>query len=128
MIYKKNDTGIKKLAINCSERIYILDLDDIIAIKAKASYSVFITTNKANEIISSSPISFYTKLLEKNGFFRCHRSFLVNLQHVAEIEKYGIIRMITGEDVPVTKENIKLLIKEILNFDEQGYLVQGDEE
>ena len=48
------------------------------------------------------------------GFYRCHRSFLVNFAHVAGVEREGL-RMRCGDLVPVSprqKDETKRLLME----------------
>ncbi|MGC4102951.1 MAG: LytTR family DNA-binding domain-containing protein [Ferruginibacter sp.] len=82
---------------------------DVLYIRAKASYSVFVLTNR-QEVLSSLPIAMYGRLFHNECFFRVHRSFLVNLEHVVEIVRSGDVILTGGVEVPITKEHIKALV------------------
>lgn len=103
------------MIINTAEKVYVLNTDDIVYIKAKASYSVFVLVNKT-EILASQPLAIYHELLQNADFFRVHKSFLVNLIHIVEIIKTGDIIITGGTEIPIAKENIKPLIQLLSNF------------
>jgi two-component system LytT family response regulator len=65
----------------------IVDLDNIIAIKADGTYSrVYFKEGKA--IVLSKTLKYFENLLDdKPCFFRSHRSWLINLKHLKSINK-----------------------------------------
>ena len=79
-------------------------------VRAKASYSIFVLTTQ-EEVLSSQPIAIYSKSLLPAGFFRVHKSFLVNLNHVVEVVRSGDVILTGGIEIPIAKGNIKLLIQ-----------------
>ena len=101
---------MKNVIINTATKIYVLPLDQIIYIKAKASYSVFIL-KEGIEVISSQPIGIYNKMLDDSFFFRCHKSYLINLNYVSEIIKNGDVVLIDRSEIPIAKDSIKLLVQ-----------------
>jgi DNA-binding LytR/AlgR family response regulator len=62
--------------------------DDIYAIKAQGHYSGLIN-GKEGELFCPWPLSKLEKALEGTPFLRTHRSFLVNLRHVAGFRREG---------------------------------------
>lgn len=54
---------------------------------------------------------------ELNGimFFRCHKGYLVNMAHIAEIKKE--ILLTTGERIPISRRRRKALIESSTEFD-----------
>ncbi|GAB2816803.1 hypothetical protein GCM10027043_16800 [Ferruginibacter profundus] len=63
------------------------------------------------EVLSSQPIALYSKSLQSTGFYRVHKSFLVNLNHIAEIIRSGDLVLTGGTEIPVAKGNIKSVIE-----------------
>ncbi|MGG9963427.1 LytR/AlgR family response regulator transcription factor [Ferruginibacter sp. SUN106] len=105
----------KKIIINTSDKVHVLNAGDIIYIKAKASYSVFVLTNK-EEVLSSQPLALYSKSLQSAGFYRVHKSFLVNLNHIAEIIRSGDVVLTGGVEIPIAKGNIKPVIEALIKL------------
>lgn len=53
--------------------------------------------------------------LQGKGFFRCHKSFLVNLSHVDNYNRQDII-LDTGEKIAVAKRRYEAFCREILDY------------
>ena len=69
---------------------------------------------------SSEILDFYDRIenLEKkldNNFFRCHRSFLINLKHLKSY-KNGIAYMENGQEIPVSRLRSKTFSNVILQY------------
>ena len=79
-------------------------LKDIVAIEAERSYCTFHLSNRETITISKSLAWVEQKLLPL-GFFRCHRSWLVNQKHVTEFLKQNgySLKMTSGLIVSVTE-------------------------
>jgi len=65
----------------------IVEMDNIVAIKADGTYSkMFFKADKP--IVLSKTLKHFENLLEDNScFFRSHRSWLINLKHIKSINK-----------------------------------------
>ena len=55
--------------------------DDIVFIRSDGGYSIFHTLDRGH-IITSRSIKFYEQILPENIFFRTHKSFIVNYNHI----------------------------------------------
>jgi two-component system, LytTR family, response regulator len=73
----------KKIAISTNTGIIVLEIKDIIYCKADGTYTKIFSTG--SEMLSSTNLKEFENLLDEFGFFRSHKSYLVNL---AEIKKY----------------------------------------
>ena len=62
-----------------------LQIDEILYIEAAGNYAVFVTAN-AN-VMSLLSMKEQAAWLPPGGFFRIHKSFIVNFRHVSKIEK-----------------------------------------
>lgn len=58
------------------------------------------------------------KLLPNEHFYRCHRSFLVNFQHVTGSRRYDFITK-NGTFVPIAKGNYRVAVKAFTNYIER---------
>lgn len=72
---------IKKLAIPTAEGIDFFKIADIIYCGADGSYTVLHCINKQKQLISKN-LKDFENLLSNSGFYRVHKSSLINLKHV----------------------------------------------
>ena len=76
-------------------------LRDIIKIEGDRNYSTFyLSTNKTK--ISSKTLGHFEEILTDKGFFRCHRSFIVNYHHIDKVQK-DFFSMKNGENIPISR-------------------------
>ncbi len=76
---------IKKIVVPVSEGNLFIDLNEITHLRAEGSY-VNIFLKDGNKILVSKNIKDYeNQLTTEEGFFRTHRSFLVNVRHVRKV-------------------------------------------
>lgn len=92
----------KMIYIKCSNSIHTIPLNDIEYIEAQNKHTLFVLKN--NQILESIEI-FYLhedKLLLTDGFIKCHRSYIVNINH---IDTYTAkeIRMRSGYRIPISR-------------------------
>jgi two-component system LytT family response regulator len=92
----------KKIILKTLENIHILSVDDIIYCGSDANYTEFFLSD-GRKIIVSRTLREYEELLKQSGFFRIHKSFLVNLSKIVRIEKGegGYAVMNTNEKIPI---------------------------
>lgn len=108
-----------KIAFPTAGGIRFLDIDDIFACKADGNYTTVFLAGKEKLELVSKPLRDFEDLLSGCHFMRTHRSYLVNLRHVAEYRRSGAIRSADGEGgcvvltngvkVPVSREKRKIL-------------------
>ncbi len=99
-IIKNNEASKnKKIVLKTTEQRYILNINDIIHLKADGAYTIFKTINQ--KIIVSKNIQFYQDLLGAD-FTRCHQSHLVNLKQVEAFSKNGMLIMNNNDEIPVS--------------------------
>ncbi|MCC7301603.1 MAG: response regulator transcription factor [Bacteroidia bacterium] len=75
-----------RIAIHTSEKVHMLELDDIIRIEADGNYSRFFLTGGKSHLVTKT-LKEYDDLLSDSGFFRVHQSHLVNTRHIKEFIK-----------------------------------------
>lgn len=76
---------IKKIVVPVSEGSLFVDVKDITHLKAEGSY-VNIFLKDGNKILVSRNIKDYeTQLTTEEGFFRTHRSYLVNVNYIVAV-------------------------------------------
>jgi len=73
-----------KLALNTSDGREYINIDDIIRIEGDVNYSRLILTEN-RVILASKTLKIFEEMLSGHGFFRTHKSNLVNLKYVKRI-------------------------------------------
>ncbi|HEV8285669.1 MAG TPA: response regulator [Chitinophagaceae bacterium] len=109
-----------KLCIPTTKGFMVLKLEDIILCEAEKNYTIIYLRDK-KPVIVSRPLLEYEKILENTNFFRVHRTFLINLQHVTEYHKGegGVAIMSNGSEVEISrrrKEQFLSRIKEVFRY------------
>ena len=96
------ETISNMILIKCSNAVHKLSLRNIEYVEAQNKHTLFILKN--NQILESIE-TFYLhedKLLLADGFIKCHRSYIVNINH---IDTYTTkeIRMRSGYRIPISR-------------------------
>lgn len=73
-----------KIALNTNDGREYINVDDIIQIEGDVNYSRLILTDK-RVILASKTLKIFEDMLSGHGFFRTHKSSLVNLKYVKRI-------------------------------------------
>jgi two-component system LytT family response regulator len=106
----------KKMIVKTSENIFLLDLKDIISCESDSSYTT-IHTASGDHIMVSKTLKEYEELLTSCGFYRVHKSYLINLSHIRRFERQdgGSIVLTNDIKIPVAsrkrEEMLELLEK-----------------
>jgi two-component system LytT family response regulator len=92
----------KKIALKDSENIHLVNIDDIVHCNSEGNYVRFVIFNEA-DILVSRQLKEYEELLADSGFFRVHKSYLVNMAHAKRFEKAngGFVVMSDESRIPV---------------------------
>lgn len=111
--------NLKDNIINCIKEVeiknkYIIVKEHGNQIKLDINEITYIEVQKENITIHTSiktyktkgTMSNFEKDIDCSRFFRCHKSFLVNLDHVKSIKQYVAI-LETSEEVPVSRYRFK---------------------
>ena len=83
-----------------SEQLRLL-LKQITYMEGERNYS-YIHLSNGQKKLSSKNLAYFENILEDKGFFRCHRSFLVNHYHIAKI-KADFFEMKDGTPVAISR-------------------------
>lgn len=108
------NTVIEKITIIDEGKMYLIDADEIYYIEAHGKVVKVFTKN--GEYISKNKISDIMKKLNKEKFYKCHRSYIVNLDKVKEVVPwfnctYVLKLKDIGKEVPVSRQNTKTFRK-----------------
>lgn len=98
----------QKLSVHTATSVKFIELDQILFLKAEGAYTEIMLHN-GKTITSSKGLKKYEEILKENrGFFRCHKSFIVNLNHISEHVKSDGGFLLVGEKEKVSLSTDKV--------------------
>lgn len=99
---KHGENSGKKIVIKTTENIHLIEICSITHCQSDTVYTTIYTTSDKG-ILTSRPIKDFDEMLAGFGFFRVHRSFLINLAHVRRFEKRdgGMVILTNDFEIPV---------------------------
>jgi two-component system, LytTR family, response regulator len=99
-----------------SEKLYNLPMDEIVYLEASGDYTIISTKN--DQFVSSSGIGKLEELMNPDTFIRVHRSTIVNVNYLKEIERHFnggmIVKMQSGKSFPVSRTYAKQIRKRVV--------------
>lgn len=115
--FTPNDKGKNKISIKGEYGIHIIDVTQVLYCRSEGNYTTFIRNNENRNVVSSKNLKYYSEKLNKFGFLRVHKSFLVNLNHITYINNYqGNYCVLTnGDQVPISRNHFSNL-KQVMNI------------
>lgn len=111
--YMQTNTMTRHFVISSDGETDIVDIDDILYIEVEKK-NVYIYTAE-NQFICHRSIASVEDELSSLGFFRVHRSYLVNMRNIVHFSN-DTIELKNGETIPVSKRNYKSFCKEYLKY------------
>ena len=76
-----NSGSFNKIAIPSNDGYTFIGVNDIICCEASMNYTV-VYTNKSEKIVSTRGLKEFEELLNPQLFFRCHKSWIINLNYI----------------------------------------------
>lgn len=74
----------------------------IVRLKGDSNYSHIFLKNGKKKLVSKT-LAYLEELLDDNGFYRCHRSHLINGAHILANTKRDLISLSDGSEVPIAR-------------------------
>lgn len=95
-----------KLAIPVLEGMVFINIDEIVYLRAEAAYTQIFLIDKTQFTASRNIGEFEELLLNNPIFFRTHRSYIINLQHIKKYLRQGGASVVMSNDheVGVSRE------------------------
>ncbi len=92
----------KKIILRTTESIHLLDVGNIICCDSDSSYTT-VHTVEGEKIIVSKTLKEYEEMLTECGFYRVHKSYLINLLHIKRFDRQdgGYIILTNDLKIPV---------------------------
>jgi two-component system, LytTR family, response regulator len=99
-----------------SEKLFNLPIEEIIFLEASGDYTIIST--KADQFVSSSGIGKLEEIMNPDTFIRVHRSTIVNINYLKEIERHFnggmVVKMQNGKSFPVSRTYAKQIRKKVV--------------
>ncbi|WP_299336033.1 LytTR family DNA-binding domain-containing protein [uncultured Psychroserpens sp.] len=92
-----------------------ININDIIKCEAEGNYTYFYLADHKKYLASNS-LKYYEELLIDKGFFKAHRSVLINIEYIASIYKKETIILTNNDKINVSvrnKSNLTDLINQL---------------
>lgn len=112
--------GFSKIVINVLDGYEVIDIGNIICVEGLDGYTKIKLVNNVSHVVSKS-LREYEEILSEKGFYRVHKSFLININHVVKIIK-GLapaVIMSDGTNIPIStrkKDEFFTQLKGLINF------------
>ncbi len=93
-----------KILVSTGQGKSVVEIDNIIVVKAEGSYSRIVMT-EGKDILLSKGLSSCESLLEELDFTRVHKSYLINMAHIINYTNKdgGVITMTREIKIPVSR-------------------------
>ena len=108
----KNLNKKEMIILKTFDHIHLVRLDEIIRVEASKNYSTFFIVDGRKIMVSKSIIEFEDQLNNK-GFYRIHKSHIINIAFVKYFDKAegGYVVMCDGVSIPVASRKRELLLE-----------------
>lgn len=103
----------KKLIVKTKNGEVVVSLQDLLYISAEDKYTVLYT--KTQHFISDYSLKKYEEQLQKMGFFRIHRKYLINMYHHRGIEE-GKVVLSKNCKLPISKKRVAEYQKQLFYY------------
>ena len=114
---KARDADPHKIILSTSEKIHIIETDQIIRCESDNYYTNFFLAD-GKKILVSKTLKENEQLLSDHNFIRPHKSHLVNVKFIKGFLKYdgGYIEMTDGSRIPVSRRKREKIIEVITHL------------
>lgn len=106
----------RKIVLKTRDSIQLVKVSDIIRCEADINYTNFYL--KDRKITVAKSLKEYSEMLEQLGFFRTHKSHLINLDYFLSYEKKeGVVIMLDHAKVPISTRKKESFIEVLNSFE-----------
>ncbi|MCF8227398.1 MAG: LytTR family DNA-binding domain-containing protein [Bacteroidales bacterium] len=112
---KDNKDEPRKIILSTSEKIHVVNIDEIIRCESDNYYTRFFFTDDTRLLISKT-LKENEELLREHNFIRPHKSHLINISYIKSFNRSegGYIYMTDGSKIPVSRRKRESVI-DIIN-------------
>jgi two-component system, LytTR family, response regulator len=101
-----------KIILKSSESIHLVGQEEIVYCQSDDCYT-WVYTTKGDRILVSRTLKDYDEMLAGCGFYRVHKSYLINLSHVLRFDKQdgGFVILTNEQKIPVSSRRREELLQ-----------------
>lgn len=109
---QEQDISRKKIIIRTLDSIFLIGVKDIVYAHSDSNYTQ-INLADGKRILVSATLKDYDEMLTGYGFFRAHKSYLINMTYITSFEKTdgGMVVLRGKEKIPVASRKRDLLLE-----------------
>jgi two-component system LytT family response regulator len=102
----------KKIVLKTQENIYLVELQNITYCESDGCYT-HVNTTAGDRILISKTLREFDDMFSDSGFYRVHKSYLINLSHINRFEKQegGFVILSDGNKIPVASRKREDLLE-----------------
>jgi len=102
----------KKIGINGVSSVVFVDLSDILFFQAEGAYTKVVLKDGKTLLASKSLKHFEQALSDRLEFYRCHKSFIVNIEHVSEyVKSDGGYLKVQQHEIGLSPDKVSVLLE-----------------
>lgn len=105
----------KTIVLKTMDKIYLVEVMEIIRCESDGHYT-HMFCREGKKYLVSNPMGDYEEILEEYGFFRIHKSHIVNLSFVESFDKEGYIVLKDKTSLPVARRKKSELLEAFSKF------------
>jgi len=113
---KENLEGnTKKIALNTLNSTSFVDINDILFFQGDGAYTKVYLKDAKIVTISKGLKNFENMLIDSPVFFRCHKSYIVNINHITDYIKTngGSLIIDKKNEISISSDKIDVLMKKV---------------
>ena len=112
-----SQTNPKLVTISNIDKVSFIKNEEILFCKSSGRYTEFYLKNK-RKLIASKSLGEYEQELDQNYFYRIHKSFIVNLNCIQQINKKAgnYCELEDGTSLPISRRRLDGLIQYLKNM------------
>lgn len=105
--------GEKKIAITVGQAVKLIDLKNLMYMKADRSYTEVVLSNEQMFVVSKNLGQFEDALINCPNFARINKSYIINLDYISEINKSdgGSVKLNNNFEINISVEKRDLIMK-----------------
>ena len=95
------------LTLNVQQGQTHIPLVEVLYVEGERNYSFIHTVDQKKTLVSKT-LSAVEELVEDAGFFRCHKSYLVNRRHLVGKMHRSSVELTSGTKIPISRRKAKM--------------------
>ena len=107
-----DDRSKKKIILKTFDNIYLVKVADILCCESDGRYAT-LHLQSGEKVMVSNTLKYYQDILSEFGFYRIHKSFLINMEHIIRFEKPegGYVILSNNLKIPVASRKREELME-----------------